>query len=289
MAVIDFRSGSSTYAVSSTNPLPVTAAASEEHVGSVGGHTYLATATITRPADTTAYAAGDLLSTSTTASACRASTITLGRSSSGAAATGMLRRLRLRKSGTSITNASFRVHFFNANPTPTSVVTVTIATPGVMTWTAHGLATGAPIILATTGALPTGLTAATVYYAIKVTADTFQLASSNANAYAGTAINTTGSQSGVHTAYAGLGVGDNGVMSLGTAPGLLGMSSAYVGAIDVTCDRSFADGAAGNGVPLIGGEINFTTQTYYWIIEPRAAYTPISSETFEIACEVLQN
>lgn len=79
-------------------------------------------------------------------------------------------------------------------------VTITIASPGVVTKTAHGLATGDGIYLTTTGALPTGLTANTRYWVIKNDANSFWLATSLANALAGTKINTSGSQSGTHTA-----------------------------------------------------------------------------------------
>lgn len=77
--------------------------------------------------------------------------------------------------------------------------TVTIAAPGVFTLTAHGLATGDAVTLATTGALPTGLTAGTTYFVVKIDADTFNLATTLANALAATKITTSGSQSGVHT------------------------------------------------------------------------------------------
>jgi microcystin-dependent protein len=79
--------------------------------------------------------------------------------------------------------------------------TVTIASPGVVTLAGHGLITGDCVALSTTGALPTGLSTATNYYIIKLTADTFKLASSLANAQADTAINTSGSQSGTHTLF----------------------------------------------------------------------------------------
>lgn len=88
--------------------------------------------------------------------------------------------------------------------------TVTIATPGVFTLASHGLMTGDAVYLTTTGALPTGLTANTIYYAIKIDANTFNLATSRANAYASTKIATSGSQSGTHTLRAcpyGLGDG----------------------------------------------------------------------------------
>lgn len=78
--------------------------------------------------------------------------------------------------------------------------TVTIASPGVVTLAAHGLATGDAITLSTTGALPTGLAISTTYFVIYVSSSTFRLATTRANALAATAINTSGSQSGVHTA-----------------------------------------------------------------------------------------
>ncbi|MEA2036879.1 MAG: hypothetical protein U9O94_05185 [Nanoarchaeota archaeon] len=78
--------------------------------------------------------------------------------------------------------------------------TVTIASPGVFSATAHGLSKGDALILETDGALPTGLTADTVvYYVITAgyTADAFQV--STTNSLTGTAVNTSGSQSGNHT------------------------------------------------------------------------------------------
>lgn len=88
---------------------------------------------------------------------------------------------------------------FNILCTSKGTFTVTIATPGVFTLTGHGLATGDCVSLTTTGALPTGLSASTNYYVIYVSANTFRLATSYANALVPTPINTTGSQSGVHS------------------------------------------------------------------------------------------
>jgi hypothetical protein len=78
-----------------------------------------------------------------------------------------------------------------------STVTMTIASPGVVSWTAHGLTSGTQIRFQTTGALPTGLTANTTYYVIStgLTANSFQFSAS----FGGAAVNTSGSQSGVHT------------------------------------------------------------------------------------------
>jgi microcystin-dependent protein len=87
---------------------------------------------------------------------------------------------------------------FNVLVPDMGAVTISIAAPGVITLNAHGLATGSPIYLTTTGALPAGLSANTIYYAIVTGVNTFTLATTYANAKAGTGITTTGSQSGVH-------------------------------------------------------------------------------------------
>lgn len=80
----------------------------------------------------------------------------------------------------------------------TATVTMTIASPCVVSWTAHGCADGDPIYLTTTGALPTGLTASTVYYIKYIDANSFNLAATPG----GASINTTGSQSGTQTGNA---------------------------------------------------------------------------------------
>lgn len=87
--------------------------------------------------------------------------------------------------------------------------TVTIASPGVVTKTGHGFTGGERLRLSTTGALPTGLDTTSDFFVIYVDANTFRLATSEANAAVGTAINTSGSQSGTHTYTRSLfGLGD---------------------------------------------------------------------------------
>lgn len=86
-----------------------------------------------------------------------------------------------------------------AQPAASVNFTVTIAAPGVVTKAAHGLKTGAKVVLSTTDALPTGLEADTTYYVIYVGVNTFRLAETPSNALAGTAITTSGSQSGTHS------------------------------------------------------------------------------------------
>ena len=170
--------------------------AGENHIGEVGGRNFLASASFTRPADVAPYAVGDLVANSTTAGSVTPLTLTVGRTGTTPGSTGMIRRLRLRKSGTNITNAVFRVHFYRTAPTVTN--------------------------------------------------------------------------------------GDNGAW-------LSNNAANYVGHIEVTFDKAFSDGAAGNGVPAVGSEINFTSQTYYALIEARGAYTPANAESFTVAAETLQN
>jgi hypothetical protein len=79
-----------------------------------------------------------------------------------------------------------------------STFTITIAAPGVVTYAGTTLTNGMALILSTTGALPTGLTSGTVYYVGGVSGTTFKLATTYANALAGTFITTTGTQTGTH-------------------------------------------------------------------------------------------
>ncbi len=82
--------------------------------------------------------------------------------------------------------------------TRAATATISIASPAVFTWTAHALPEGTPVTLSTTGALPTGLAAGTVYFVTDPTADTFKLSAS----IGGGPIVTTGTQSGTHTVTA---------------------------------------------------------------------------------------
>lgn len=83
-------------------------------------------------------------------------------------------------------------------PDVTATVTMTIATPAVITWANHGLQVGSQVVFTTTGALPTGITVGTTYYVISAGFGTgsFEISATQG----GAAINTSGTQSGVHTA-----------------------------------------------------------------------------------------
>jgi len=74
-----------------------------------------------------------------------------------------------------------------------TVFTVTIASPAILTATIS-LSNGMELVLTTTGALPTGLNVGQIYYVVNASGSTCNLALTSG----GVAINTTGSQSGVH-------------------------------------------------------------------------------------------
>ena len=170
--------------------------AGEAHIGEVGGLAILASANFTRPADTTAYAIGDLVANSTTAGSVAPLQFTVARIAAGS---GMIRRARLRKTGTGIVGTNFRLHLYRSTPTPSN--------------------------------------------------------------------------------------GDNGVW-------LTNQGANYMGAFDITLDRVFTDGASGNGIPILGSEINFklpSGQVVFGLLEARGAYTPVSAEVFTLELEILQN
>lgn len=87
-----------------------------------------------------------------------------------------------------------------ADCTPESTVTITSADPAVIAWEAHGLFANQPVVFSTTGTLPTGLTAGTVYYVLAngLTADAFSVSATEG----GTPVATTAAGTGIHTVSA---------------------------------------------------------------------------------------
>ena len=94
-------------------------------------------------------------------------------------------------------NYPFKIEWDDTPAARSATVTISNASPGVITWEDHGLEAGDKITLATTGALPTGLSAATTYYVkTALDADTFTVSATNG----GTVIDTSSAGSGTHTA-----------------------------------------------------------------------------------------
>lgn len=108
--------------------------------------------------------------------------------------------------------------------------------------TAHGLITGDMILVTQDNTLPTGLTTATNYWVIKVDADTFKLASSYANAIAGTAV-----------AISDDGTGANSYDLVSEIDGLdkhqVTMTTTAVGTYSIALDEAFA---SADSVSVVG-------------------------------------
>ena len=98
--------------------------------------------------------------------------------------------------GVAVSRTTHAALFGILNPS-LGAATMTLASPAVVTLVAHGLVLDDVIHFTTTGALPTGVAANTQYYVLSsgLTADAFQFSATKG----GAAINSSVSQSGVHT------------------------------------------------------------------------------------------
>ena len=174
----------------------IEAEAGENHIGQVGGHIATVAANFTRPADTVAYASGDIVANSTTAGSVAPMTFAAARVVDKGF---MIRRARVKKSTTGLTNAVFRLHLYKQSPVVSN--------------------------------------------------------------------------------------GDNGAW--------LSDEKNYLGAIDMTMDKTFTDGAFGIGVPNNGSDIsgvpNTGTINIYGLLEARGAYAPGNAEVFTVTLEAHQD
>lgn len=106
-------------------------------------------------------------------------------------------QIKLRTAIAECSNYEFKLEA-GAGCIPTATVTISVDDPAVITATeGHGLTVGSPVVFATDGALPTGLTAGTTYYVIAAgfSATSFSVAATPG----GAGIETTGTGSGTHT------------------------------------------------------------------------------------------
>lgn len=141
-------------------------------------------------------------------------------------------------------------------------VTMTVASPAVVSKTSHGLSANDPIVFRTTGALPTGVVAGTTYYVISagLTANAFEVSAS----IAGAAVNTSGSQSGAHSAQTGN--DSNAGLTTGRAGAFATIQKAVdvVAALDISIynvDIQVADGLYTAGVIVTGAWVGSGTVT----------------------------
>ena len=79
-----------------------------------------------------------------------------------------------------------------------SAVTISVGSPGSISWSLHGQVAGTPISFETTGSLPTGLLPNVIYYVLAPGVNSFSVSAT----VGGAAIVLSGTQPGVHTATA---------------------------------------------------------------------------------------
>ncbi len=98
-------------------------------------------------------------------------------------------------------------------PGTTATVTISIASPAVISWSGNTLTVGGAVQFSTNGALPTGISAATTYYVIAAgfsAGVSFEISATPG----GTAIITTGTQSGTQTANTAIPLTNNGNVNI---------------------------------------------------------------------------
>jgi microcystin-dependent protein len=154
-------------------------------------------------------------------------------------------------SGAAVSRTTFALLFAAIVPS-LGTATITIATPAVLTLASgHGLVSGDAIYLTTTGALPTGLAANTIYYTVTVTATTVTLSATRG----GASLATSDTQSGVHTVRAcPYGLGDG--TTTFTLPDFRGATPIGLGT------SSFAAYATAHPLGQKGGEEKHSLMSY---------------------------
>lgn len=108
-----------------------------------------------------------------------------------------------------VTAVSGNTVTINANTTGLSLATVTISigANAVATQTAHGYNFGDQAFFQTSGALPTGVAADTLYYVSPIDANTYHFSTTY-----GSSTTTSGSQSGTHVSSVGIDANNNGAV-----------------------------------------------------------------------------
>ena len=158
--------------------------------------------------------------------------------------------------------------------------TVTVASPGVFTSVAHGLAAGDEISFRTTGSLPTGLAVGTAYYVIAagLTTDAFQVSTTSG----GAAVNTSGSQSGTHNwrktvATSGVQSGTHAFMSGIAAVGSYN-GTRIVPANTITLGKAYRITASGMASTGVGSSITIKVRLGASLLLSKTI-TPIASQS----------
>lgn len=103
--------------------------------------------------------------------------------------------------GQTVSQSTYAALFQTISPN-LGAVAITNASPAVVTLNGHGFITGDQLYFNGSGTINTGLSQNTNYFVVAINTNTFSLATTLANAQAGTKITTTGALSGTINCYA---------------------------------------------------------------------------------------
>lgn len=152
-----------------------------------------------------------------------------------------------------------------------STVTISNASPGVVTWNSHPFVANDAVYFSTTGALPTGLTAGTKYFVRNPATNTFEVSATSG----GASINTSSAGSGTHTAR-GSGAWNSINILEGTTPAFGSLSNG-----DVVYIRSKDAGGANITRTMAAntslGKASLTTgQKVRWVLDAGSVWSGIA-------------
>ena len=155
----------------------------------------------------------------------------------------------------------------------TQTATISVASPAVIT-VATAPVENAPIVFSTTGALPTGMTAGTVYYVTNATATTFNIATS----VGGSLVTTTVAGSGVHTATIAMFSTTSGTNTVTVTDTNLNVQTATFSNGSPTIVTVAISPASGTSIVFAGPNLptGVTAGTTYYVL-------PINATTFNIS------
>jgi hypothetical protein len=174
----------------------------------------------------------------------------------------------------------------------TATVTISNATPAVVTWTAHGRAAEDPVVFTTSGGLPTGLVVNYCYYvsATGLATDTFQISATPG----GSSIATSSAGSGTHTAASatkgGITIRDTCVDELGSAVFNL-HGNRFEGNLGCDLRTEYMSSAFGATLHVEGSQMAGTNDGpmilvgYMRKVEISHSWAPVGSSTWNICCE----
>ena len=100
--------------------------------------------------------------------------------------------------GSQVLRSAYSSLFNVLNPN-IGTASISIENPALVTIANHGMQEGDKFYFTTTGSLPTGLSANTLYFVNYISSSSFHVSTSRVNAFNGINLVTSGTQSGVHS------------------------------------------------------------------------------------------